>query len=144
MALLELRAFDYLTMVGGETARRLIADPSGSSSNRTSPMAASSRALLAYVDADLNAKAASERLHIHVNTAHYRLGKIAERTGCDLRSVSDVLELVIAINLDQGEARGRKTTPGERGRFRYSIRRKESLRSTGRRRKTRRRSRSRS
>jgi DNA-binding PucR family transcriptional regulator len=51
------------------------------------------------VAADLNAKAASEQLHVHVNTAHYRLGKIADRTGRDLRSVSDVLELVIAINL---------------------------------------------
>ena len=50
------------------------------------------------------AKAASERLHVHVNTAHYRLGKIAERTGCDLRSISDVLELLIAINLAQGDA----------------------------------------
>ncbi len=108
MALLELRAFDYLTMVGGETARRLIADPVREFVEQDLANGGElSRTLLAYVDADLNAKAASERLHIHVNTAHYRLGKIAERTGCDLRSVSDVLELVIAINLDQGEARGR-------------------------------------
>jgi DNA-binding PucR family transcriptional regulator len=39
---------------------------------------------------------------MHVNTAHYRLGKIADRTGCDLRNVSDVLELLIAIKLARG------------------------------------------
>ena len=82
MALLELRAFDYLTMVGGETARRLIADPVREFVEQDLANGGElSRTLLAYVDADLNAKAASERLHIHVNTAHYRLGKIAERTG---------------------------------------------------------------
>jgi PucR C-terminal helix-turn-helix domain/GGDEF-like domain len=105
VSLLTLSAFDYLTMVGGETASRLISDrvrefveldlAEGGELSRT---------LLAFVDADLNAKAASERLHVHVNTAHYRLGKIAERTGSDLRSVSDVLELLIAINLAQGGA----------------------------------------
>ena len=42
---------------------------------------------------------------MHVNTAHYRLGKIAEKTGCDLRSVSDVLELLIAIKLAQRRER---------------------------------------
>jgi sugar diacid utilization regulator len=100
MSLLTLSAFEYLTMVGGETASRLI-------SNRVRDFVQSdlaeggelSRTLMAYVEADLNAKAASERLHVHVNTAHYRLNKIAERTGSDLRSVSDVLELLIAINL---------------------------------------------
>jgi sugar diacid utilization regulator len=100
VSLLTLSAFEYLTMVGGETASRLISD-------RVRDFVQSdlaeggelARTLMAYVEADLNAKAASERLHVHVNTAHYRLNKIAERTGSDLRSVSDVLELLIAINL---------------------------------------------
>ena len=52
-----------------------------------------------YVDADLNTRRAAERLHIHVNTAHYRLGKIAERTGCDLRRVTDLIEILIAARL---------------------------------------------
>jgi DNA-binding PucR family transcriptional regulator len=68
-----------------------------------------SQTLLAYVAADLNAKAASERLHVHVNTTHYRLGKIAERTGRDLRSISDVLDLLIAIRLAQ---EGNPVAPG--------------------------------
>ena len=55
--------------------------------------------LLAYADADLNAKAAAEALVIHPNTAHYRLGRIAEKTGTDLRRLSDVIDLLIAIRL---------------------------------------------
>ena len=35
---------------------------------------------------------------IHVNTAHHRLGRIAEKTGCDLRRLSDVLDLLIATS----------------------------------------------
>ncbi|MGW0700080.1 helix-turn-helix domain-containing protein [Streptomyces sp. NPDC002867] len=31
---------------------------------------------------------AAHRLHLHVNTAYYRLERIAERTGCDLRRFS--------------------------------------------------------
>ncbi|MGH2982901.1 MAG: PucR family transcriptional regulator [Solirubrobacterales bacterium] len=104
VALLTLRAFDYLTMIGDDTARRLISEPVMEFVERDLAEGGElSRTLLAYVAADLNAKAASERLHVHVNTAHYRLGKIAERTGSDLRSVSDVLELLIAINLAQGD-----------------------------------------
>jgi PucR C-terminal helix-turn-helix domain/GGDEF-like domain len=100
LALLTLSAFDYLTMIGGETASRLISEPVRRFVEQDLAEGGElSRTLLAYVAANLNAKAASEQLHVHVNTAHYRLGKIAERTGRDLRSVSDVLELVIAINL---------------------------------------------
>jgi len=36
--------------------------------NRAAPL---TRTLLAYAEADLNAKAAAEALLIHVNTAHY-------------------------------------------------------------------------
>jgi sugar diacid utilization regulator len=104
VALPTLTAFDYLTLVGGDTARHLISDAVWEFVERDlAEGGALSETLLAYVAADLNAKAASERLHMHVNTAHYRLGKIAERTGCDLRSVSDVLELLIAIKLAQGD-----------------------------------------
>jgi sugar diacid utilization regulator len=62
------------------------------------------RTLLAYAAADLNAKAAAEELLIHVNTAHHRLGRIAEKTGCDLRRLSDVIDLLIAIRLTNSDA----------------------------------------
>ena len=52
--------------------------------------------LTEYVGADLDARRAAERLHIHVNTAHYRLGKIAERTSCDLHRLADLVEILIA------------------------------------------------
>ena len=52
-----------------------------------------------FAESDLNAKIAAERLHLHVNTAYYRLEKIAERTGYDLRRLADVVELLIAVRL---------------------------------------------
>ncbi|MEJ1938256.1 helix-turn-helix domain-containing protein, partial [Nostoc sp. NIES-2111] len=48
---------------------------------------------------DLNAKVAAERLHVHVNTAYYRLDRIAARTGRDMRKLADIQELLIAIRL---------------------------------------------
>ena len=38
-----------------------------------------------------------------MNTAHYRLARIAERTGCDLRRVSDLIEILIAARLADAE-----------------------------------------
>lgn len=55
--------------------------------------------LLAYADANLNAKVAAERLFIHVNTAHHRVSRIEAKTGCDLRDLADVQELLIAVKL---------------------------------------------
>ena len=52
-----------------------------------------------YVASDFNTKVAAERLFVHPNTARYRLGKIEERTGCDLRHVADVLDLLIALRV---------------------------------------------
>jgi sugar diacid utilization regulator len=105
VALPTLSAFEYLTLIGGDTARRLISEAVLEFVDQDLAEGGElSRTLLAYVAADLNAKAASEQLHLHVNTAHYRLGKIAERTGCDLRSISDVLELLIAIKLARDDA----------------------------------------
>lgn len=62
--------------------------------------------LLEYANADLNAKIAAQRLHVHVNTAYYRLERISERTGCDLRSFADLEELLIAIRLLGGRRPG--------------------------------------
>jgi len=55
--------------------------------------------LVEFAASDLNAVAAAERLHMHVNTAYYRLDRIAERTGCDVRRLADVMELLIAVRL---------------------------------------------
>lgn len=100
LSLPDLTAFEYLTLRGDDVARRLIAP-------EIERFVAEDReagghlidTLLAYAESDLNAKAAAERLLIHVNTAHYRLGRIAERTGCDLRRLPDVIDLLIAVRL---------------------------------------------
>src|SRR3954454_12173545 len=100
LSLADITPFEYLTLRDDAVARRMI-DP------RVERFVAEDRAhggslirtLVAYADADLNAKAAAEALLIHVNTAHHRLGRIAERTGRDLRRLSDVIDLLIAIRL---------------------------------------------
>ncbi|HUJ33757.1 MAG TPA: helix-turn-helix domain-containing protein [Solirubrobacteraceae bacterium] len=104
IALSELSAFEYLTLGADPTASRLI--PPAVHEFVAQDMA-DAGALIAtlreYVACDLNARRAAENLHIHVNTAHYRLSRIAERTGCDLRRVSDLIEILIAARLADAE-----------------------------------------
>ena len=100
LVLSALSSFDYLVLRGDETARRLIrpqvrqfvADdiPAGGTLITT---------LVEFAACDMNAKTAAERLHLHVNTAYYRLERIAMSTGCDLRRLADVMELLIAVRL---------------------------------------------
>src|SRR6185437_9052608 len=100
LALPLLSAFDYLTLREAQTAQRLIKPEVRRFV--TEDLAAGSTlitTLVAYAESDLNAKVAAQRLHLHVNTAYYRLEKIAERTGYDLRRLTDVVELLIAIRL---------------------------------------------
>jgi sugar diacid utilization regulator len=100
LSLPDLSAFEFLTLRNDAVARRLIAP-------EIERFVVEDRAhggqliatLLAYAECDLNAKAAAERLLIHVNTAHYRLARIAEKTGCDLRRLPDVIDLLIAVRL---------------------------------------------
>jgi sugar diacid utilization regulator len=56
----------------------------------------------AHVASDVNAKVAVELLHLHVNTTYYRLEPIAERTGYDLRKLTEVIDLVVAVRLLAG------------------------------------------
>jgi hypothetical protein len=100
VALPTMSAFECLTIFGRETARqriresvrRFVAEDVADGGVLT-------QTLLQYVASDFNAKLTAERLFVHPNTARYRLGKIEERTGCDLRSVADVMDLLIAVNL---------------------------------------------
>ena len=100
LALSALSSFDYLVLRDNQTARRLIrpqvrqfvADDLAASGMLITT-------LVEFAACDLNAKTTAERLHLHVNTAYYRLERIAERTGCDLRRLADVMELLIAIRL---------------------------------------------
>lgn len=53
----------------------------------------------AFAAADMNLREAADTLHIHLNTAKYRLGRIQELTGRNVRSVNDLVELLVAIEL---------------------------------------------
>lgn len=57
-----------------------------------------------YVAHDLNAKLAAMALHVHANTVYYRLDRIAERTGCDVRRVEELIDLLVAVRLVRSEA----------------------------------------
>ncbi len=100
LALASLSAFDQLILRADATTTRLIRpELRGFVEDdlaRGRPLADT---LIAYAANDLNAKAAAEALHVHANTAYYRLQRIADRTGCDVRSFSDVLDLLIAIRV---------------------------------------------
>jgi sugar diacid utilization regulator len=100
VALPALSAFDCLALFGADTARRRI--PPKVREFVAGDLAEDgvlTTTLLEYVAADFNTKVAAERLFVHPNTARYRLGKIEERTGCDLRHVADVLDLLIALRV---------------------------------------------
>ena len=100
LALPVLSSFDYLVLREDETARRLIRPRVRQFVAEDVAAGGTLIATLAeFAACDLNAKTAAERLHLHVNTAYYRLERIAERTGCDLRRLADVMELLIAVRL---------------------------------------------
>jgi hypothetical protein len=100
MSLPDLSAFDYLTLRSDGTVLRLLAPAVRRFvEDDTAAGGALTSTLLAYAAANLNAKVTAQRLYIHVNTAHHRLARIEEKTGCDLRDLGDVQELLIAIRL---------------------------------------------
>jgi hypothetical protein len=98
-----MSAMDYLALTEDDTARRLI-DPR--IRDFVEDELASGGQLLqtleAYAAGHLNSRSAAERLGVHPNTAYYRLDRIAERTGRDLRSFPAVLDLLLAIRLLRG------------------------------------------
>ncbi len=100
LVLADLGAFEYLTIHRDETARRLVDERVRAfvvTDVRTGGMYIDT--LEAYVACDLNVRRVAERLHVHVNTAHYRIERMAEKTGLDLRNIADLMELVTAVRL---------------------------------------------
>jgi sugar diacid utilization regulator len=100
LVLADLGAFDYLTIHRDKTARRLVDDRVSAfvvNDLETGGMYVDT--LEAYVACDLNVRRAAERLHVHVNTAHYRLERMAAHTGLDMRNIADLMELVTAVRL---------------------------------------------
>jgi sugar diacid utilization regulator len=104
LALPVMSAFDCLTLFGRETARQRIAPAVRQFvAEDLADGRVLTTTLLEYVACDFNAKLTAEHLYVHPNTARYRLGKIEERTGCDLRRVADVIDLLIAVRVAEAE-----------------------------------------
>ncbi|MBF8188669.1 helix-turn-helix domain-containing protein [Nonomuraea sp. K274] len=131
-ALPRITPFQYLALKADDTARHLV-DP------RINSLLAEDRArggvltatIRAFAAADLNLRAAAERLQIHPNTAQYRLRRIQERTGRSLRSINDLVELLVAIALQDAQpiidgptnsGRERLATATNEGRGRGDVR----------------------
>jgi len=106
LALPRLTPFAYLVLRADGTARGLVdAKLSGfldHDSGRGGPLSATVRA---FADADLNLRLAAERLHIHPNTALYRLRRVQELTGRNPRRFADLLDLLVAVELHHGRRR---------------------------------------
>lgn len=107
-ALPRLSAFQYLALHSDDTARRLV-DPRlreflSEDRGRGGVLTATIRA---FADADMNLRAAAEALQVHPNTAQYRLGRIEERTGRNPRSVEHLVDLLVAIALEDSASRSR-------------------------------------
>ncbi len=102
VALTRMSAFDYLVLRADDTAARLV-DPHVRAFLREDRARGGllTDTLRALVDADLNVRLLAQRLHVHPNTAHYRLGRIHELTGRNPRRLADLLELIVAIELDE-------------------------------------------
>lgn len=100
VGLAELSTLDYLVRRPDDTVRRLIRP-------QVRAFLAEDRAgdgiysasLEAFVDHNLNAREAARALQVHVNTMYYRLERISERTGCDLRRVDQMIELLLAARV---------------------------------------------
>ncbi|MGW6423719.1 PucR family transcriptional regulator [Nocardia sp. NPDC055053] len=105
LALPQMTPFRYLLLRADDTTRQLV-DP------RIGTALADDRArggslaetIRAFAAADMNLREAADTLRIHLNTAKYRLGRIQELTGRNMRSVNDLVELLVAIELQTGQS----------------------------------------
>ncbi|MFD6393623.1 PucR family transcriptional regulator [Nocardia sp. NPDC060259] len=105
LALPQMTPFRYLLLRADDTTRQLV-DP------RIGTALADDRArggslaetIRAFAAADMNLREAADTLRIHLNTAKYRLGRIQELTGRNVRSVNDLVELLVAIELQTGQS----------------------------------------
>jgi sugar diacid utilization regulator len=107
-ALPRLSAFEYLALHSDDTARRLV-DPRlrGFLTEDRSRGGVLTATIRAFADADMNLRAAAETLQVHPNTAQYRLGRIEERTGRNPRCVEHMVDLLVAIALEDSASRSK-------------------------------------
>ncbi len=102
-SLSRMSTLDYLVQTHDRTARRLVR-PQVRAFVQEDLAAGGTfvETLRRYVACDLNAKLAAMQLHVHANTVYYRLERIAERTGCDVRRVEELIDLLLAVSIVSG------------------------------------------
>ncbi|MBF6336322.1 helix-turn-helix domain-containing protein [Nocardia abscessus] len=100
MALPCLTPLRYLMLRADETARQLV-DPRIRALLRDDGVRGGvlAQTVRAFAGADMNLREAADALRIHHNTAKYRLRRIQELTGRNMRSVDDLMDLLVAIEL---------------------------------------------
>jgi PucR C-terminal helix-turn-helix domain/GGDEF-like domain len=100
VAIPRLTPFEYLVLRADVTARRVV-DPTlvAFLEEDVARGGALCTTVQAFAAADLNLRAAAQRLHVHPNTAQYRLRRVEQRTGRNPRRIADLLDLLVAIAL---------------------------------------------
>lgn len=105
VALPRLSPFDYIARRADDTARRLVdARLRAFLDDDRARGGVLTATIRAFADADLNLRVAAERLQVHPTTAQYRLHRIEERTGRNPRRIRDLLDLLVAVTLDDSIA----------------------------------------
>jgi sugar diacid utilization regulator len=112
VALPRLAPLEYLLLRADDTARRLV-DPTLAAfvADDVGRGGALSVTIEAFARSDMNLRAAAASLHVHPNTALYRLRRIEEKTGLNPRRVADLLDLIVALALSTSAAPATARTP---------------------------------
>jgi len=93
VSLSKVRLFDYLLARPNATTRKLV--PA-----RLGELDEVQRATLKYFAlANLNAEQAARALGVHANTVTYRLRKVQELTGLDVRRLDDLIDLLAGMRI---------------------------------------------
>jgi sugar diacid utilization regulator len=101
VALPRLSPLDYLVLRADDTARWLVdARLRAFLDDDRARGGVLTATVRAFADANLNLRLAAARLQVHPNTAQYRLRRIQERTGRNPRRIADLLDLLVAVELD--------------------------------------------
>ena len=102
-SLAHMSTLDYLVQTHDRTARRLVR-PQVRAFVQEDLAAGGTfvETLRTYVRCDLNSKLTAMEMHVHANTIYYRLERIAERTGCDVRRVEELIDLLLAVSVVAG------------------------------------------
>jgi hypothetical protein len=100
VSLAELPVVQNLLLGATGTMRALLTSMAEDIDLEGRESAAGMRATLhAYADASMNLTRAAEALHVHPNTLRYRLRRIAERSGRDPHTFSDLVDLICLLDL---------------------------------------------